>query len=370
MNKKLIFISILLILIILFCLSCKQTSKNKNKKGPVNPLAMEQANLQRNSYFQNEEFIDYQPTIKRIYKEKYEGKVSFQYNPMINNDTAYLSSKKLIAFDLKKHKVKRINENMFRAVVTKNTIFIESFPDATVKAYDLIKNKTIWSYKSQSYIATSLLVDGKYLYFEDGVGTLYCLSTKTGKLLWIIERDDTLGSSPAIKDNILISTYKGSMYALNKKDGTLIWDKYEPSILEPIIFNDSVFIVADHDVKAISVKDGKEKWTYKSNIMDESVLGLYPATNGEIFVYSNGYTVRALNAKTGLLKWKFKDDPIYAFAFVKNGLYTLAGDAVYGISLEGEKLWKIKIQGNPGLILFPYNGKLYFCADSSLYEIS
>lgn len=127
-------------------------------------------------------------------------------------------------------------------------------------------------------------IDGNKVYAEGGNGDLVCLDAATGKTIWHVNMRNDFGGgvpgwgyseSPLVVDDMLIVTPgggKGTLVALNKNDGKLIWQSKEVtqgahySSPEVATINGVRQIVqfANQSVFGVSLADGSALWSYKA----------------------------------------------------------------------------------------------------------
>src|SRR6266849_5777094 len=65
---------------------------------------------------------------------------------------------------------------------------------------------------------------GDRIYFGSAGARVYALNSKDGSLIWSYKTGDSAKSSPAVAgDRLVIGNLDNSVYSLNVNDGTLIW---------------------------------------------------------------------------------------------------------------------------------------------------
>jgi outer membrane protein assembly factor BamB len=127
-------------------------------------------------------------------------------------------------------------------------------------------------------------VDGDKVYAEGGNGDLVCLEAETGKTVWHVNLSKEFGGgrpgwgyseSPLIVGDMVIVTpggNKGTLVALNKSNGELIWQSsevterahYASPVLAKINGVNTIVQFARQSVFGVNLVDGKPLWKYTS----------------------------------------------------------------------------------------------------------
>jgi outer membrane protein assembly factor BamB len=174
---------------------------------------------------------------------------------------------------------------------------------------DLTKWSKSWEINiGNGYSAVSIDGENAYCMGHDGdnTETLFCLETKTGKIVWkyeyagpLLDKQHSGGpnATPTIEgDKIYILGKTGQAFCLNKKDGSVVWSQ---------------------DLKKISTVK-MPTWGY----------GGSPVIYKDILLFSCGKTV-AVNKKTGALIWLSKDieqgDLAYRAGYATPVVFTKGG---------------------------------------------
>lgn len=141
-----------------------------------------------------------------------------------------------------------------------NTLFTAS-QLGTIYALDRQTGCTRWTFQADAEVRSALVIErdsankASRLYFSDFNAFVYAVDLKTQKLLWKVKIDDhpnatITGTLSIFEDRLFIPvsstevlesadeqyaccTFRGSMVALNKADGSMVWKRYtiadEPS---------------------------------------------------------------------------------------------------------------------------------------------
>ncbi len=181
---------------------------------------------------------------------------------------------------------------------------------------NVLNGSVIWKFDTESELVSEpLLEDGK-VYFISGTNVLYCLDALTGRQLWVYNRQESNqlmtirgGGRPTILDNVIYQGFSdGSVVALSANRGQLIW---ESTLNRNTKFKDiDATIVADKDtlyvnsyddrMYALDKKDGKVVWS--SSLSGGASA---PFLAGEKLYYSTSSgELYCLNKETGQVIWK------------------------------------------------------------------
>lgn len=164
-------------------------------------------------------------------------------------------------------------------------------------------------------------------------------------LAWKFKTGGRVISSPlVVGDLVFVGSTDGSLYAVNRADGTQRWkfDTRGPISSSPA-FHDGIVYVASLDglVYAVAAADGKVRWTFTTRgerrFTAPGIHGAIPRTermpdpfdvftsspaiaNGVVYIGSGDQHVYALDAATGALRWSFRTgDVVHASPAVANG---------------------------------------------------
>lgn len=199
-------------------------------------------------------------------------------------------------------------------------------------------------------------------------GFLYKVDAKTGKEIWKAKVDtgsparlptheagtrwDRYGSSVVTDGKrVFFASRDKNLYALDIATGRELWRTAAGDIMTatPAIYKDSVILAAfDGKVQALSARDGQPRWTYDSKL---AVAGDVAVDGDTVVIGSRSYDLIALDAATGKERWKH----YYWFSWIESPpairdgvVYTGSSDAtnVYAVDLkDGSLRWKTPVPG-------------------------
>ncbi len=157
-------------------------------------------------------------------------------------------------------------------------------------ALDQETGKERWNFKSRMPIASSPAVDGDTLYFVSSAGSLAALDVATGKPKWVyaIEHEKRFEAKGL----------NGYNAAQTIPDA---WDMYTSS---PAVEGGKVFFGSgDGNVYAVDARNGMLLWKFPT----QDVVHASPSVvNGIVYIGSWDSRFYALDAETGQLKWSFQ----------------------------------------------------------------
>lgn len=227
----------------------------------------------------------------------------------------------------------------------------------------------------------AVTVDGDALYLIRGGGELHCLESKTGKERWQKSLKTDLGGaimsqwdwgfseSPLVDGDQVICTpgsSKGTMAALNKKTGEVVWRstdwKEKGGYSSPIVVEvDGVrqyIQFAKGGVAGVAAKDGALLWSV--NVASNTIAVIpTPIYHDHLVYVSSGYGSGCGCVKLSSEGGKFKAEKVYANRNLVNhhGGVVLVGDHIYGHSdnrgwvcqklKTGENVWEEQGRGKP-----------------------
>jgi hypothetical protein len=278
----------------------------------------------------------------------------------------------------------------------------------SVYAIDLNTQKKIWSTEIGPFYPHgngdgprgTPTVNGDALYCLTGHGELLCVALKDGNIRWRInlkkDLDGDMASGWGYSESVLVDGdkvvctpggKKGTLAALNKADGKLIWRSdewtakatYSSIIIAEIGGVKQYVQVTGSGVGGVAAADGKLLW--KS---DQSAHGISVSTpvykDNQVYV-STGYGVGCGVVKISHEGDTFKTEKVYDQDEMKlmvnhHGGFVLLGDFVYGFSdskgwicqefATGKLIWpddKDKTKAKPK----DFDKGSLTCADGHLY---
>ncbi len=196
-----------------------------------------------------------------------------------------------------------------------------------------LKGATHWFFQSPGPAFTSPVIAGGLALFNGGDGMLYAVDSGTGVLRWRVPVGDTLvAGTPAVEDGVVYVAAQGhGLMALNMSDGSMLWkvDTRLPVRAAPVAVGSLLLVLAGaNDLICLDQRTGAEYWEFKS----EDVLADYWPSQGQpavtsaygglVYVALGASTeFNALSAATGRKAWELTVDsrmvgsPVYDAQF-------------------------------------------------------
>ena len=221
-----------------------------------------------------------------------------------------------------------------------------------IHALDAISGEEIWKFPTNGFVNSVPAVSNDAVYFGSDDRKFYALNAKDGTLLWVNDTAmDGYTASASVANNMVYAMPKdGSFYAFNPGNGKIIWSKLigkvaesSPAVGEGII----AFGTDGGDIVALDALTGKEKWRY--DIGEIEIKSSPVIADGTIFVGSNDGSVYAITTGNGMLKWKYStSNNVVSSPSVKNGVvYFGSTDSNFFAldALTGKVIWKFPDSG-------------------------
>ena len=174
------------------------------------------------------------------------------------------------------------------------------------KIYGLNKQngKILWSYTTNDKIYSSPYVMGNIVFIGSNDGKLYALNKNTGEKIWSFQTEGSVVSSPIVyKDTVFFGSWDGKLYALSVDNGEIKWSLATGwgVVSTPIVLDETVYFGSlDNNFYAVDIENGEIKWFFTAEAAIQSSPLIY---GGLIFFGCDDGRVYVLNASTGKLIW-------------------------------------------------------------------
>lgn len=224
-----------------------------------------------------------------------------------------------------------------------------------------------WTFKAAGPIVASPAVTGGVVYIASLDGHMYALDEETGRERWRFKSRMPIASSPAVEEGTLyFVSSTGAIGALDAADGEPKW------------------VFATEHEKRFEAK-GLHGYPSPAQTIPDAwdVFTSSPAVSGgKVFFGSGDGGVYAVDAKTGLLQWKFSTEGVvHGSPAVSGGtVYVGSWDSrLYALDAEsGQEKWsfqagvdpiahnQVGFQSSPAVV----DGTVYIgCRDAHVYAI-
>lgn len=220
---------------------------------------------------------------------------------------------------------------------------------------------------------------------SSGPRILFALDEYTGETKWQYEigsyslgvaaRCEAFSNSPFILDqSLIVADTWGTLYCLNKQDGTLAWkeDLSPNCIRATAIGRDDLLFIGGQQFKCLDAKTGKPVWVF--DIPDWGIESSAAYYDGLIIIGAKYGIVYCLDAKTGEKKWQYGNDdlttelfgnlmwPIASSPAVENEIVCIGGGSqICALDVRtGKSKWRIKASQGVGSSPAIWDNKVYF----------
>jgi outer membrane protein assembly factor BamB len=230
--------------------------------------------------------------------------------------------------------------------------------DCTLYAIDATSGAQKWKFETKGWVVSSPAIASGTVYFESYDGNFYAVDAATGQLKW---KFVTGGERHYIGTHI--HYLQPAAEAMPDP-----WDFYlsSPSVVNGVVY----FGSGDKNVYALDANSGVLKWKFQTG----DVVHSSPAiANGTLYIGSWDTYLYALDAATGKEQWRFKtgDDPdahnhvgIQSSPAVVDGIVYFGSRDSYAYAVDattGKQVWKFSTDGswvNNSPVV--HEGRVYF----------
>lgn len=158
--------------------------------------------------------------------------------------------------------------------------------------------ENLWSFDSGSGISSSPVIVGDNIIFASNNNKLYAVDLNTHEEKWSFAGDSQSNNIPIVDGNTVIYTTKDTCYAIDATTGKEIWNfkgnvvitdginGYDYHLPSPILYKDLViFPTIGAKFYALNKTDGSKVWEYEDS--DSGDIRTTPAIDGNIMVYGD-----------------------------------------------------------------------------------
>lgn len=185
-------------------------------------------------------------------------------------------------------------------------------PNADKNLYALdLQGNLLWTYgtKDPNWAQPALGNQCNCIYLTSMDHYLYAINIKDGSLLWQSEDlDGAIVGTPAVSDKgvIYLGTFANEMLALNAQDGSQLWrtpvDGWVWS--GPALDNDKLYFGdLNGNLYALNASDGNKLWQLTPDQLDGPISGTPLVIDNNIYVTTQSGTIYALDTD-GKIQWQ------------------------------------------------------------------
>ncbi|HCI78821.1 MAG TPA: hypothetical protein DHW02_03940 [Ktedonobacter sp.] len=197
-------------------------------------------------------------------------------------------------------------------------------------------------------------VVGNSAYVITSANSILALNLSNGSALWQY-RPDEQPLQPLIiaNDTVFFMTInenlnvpEGSIYALNMRDGRLLWNRTLPALnpaVGPIDVQQGIILLSvGNTLYALRASNGSTAWTYNTGYLPAEYM-LLDANDGRAYLNSQFGDIFALDVQTGRVVWHYAvDNQHFSLTQAVNGIvYATSQDGTYYAiqATTGRPLW-------------------------------
>jgi outer membrane protein assembly factor BamB len=150
-----------------------------------------------------------------------------------------------------------------------DTLYIGAFDDQ-LYAIDTHKGTERWHLRGENWFWGRPALHNDIVYAVDVNGNVYAVDAETGEQIWHQALDVPVRAGPALAEDgseLLVGSQDGTLYALDTADGFVMWSvEGEGQVLSTPVVSGSVLyellVYGPHRVRALHVDNGREIWAY------------------------------------------------------------------------------------------------------------
>jgi outer membrane protein assembly factor BamB len=220
-----------------------------------------------------------------------------------------------------------------------------------MKAFDAATGNPLWSVNlpGQSFFTSPPTATGGIV-FTGGAGsggTLYAVDETNGAVLWTASVENGDHSSPALMSGRVFVSYAcPQAYAFRAATGQLAWHYSGPCAggggKTPVIHGATVYVrdafFADTNGLILDAETGVELGGFDSDRP--------PAFSGNLALYFQTGTLRAVDVRDGHVLWSFTGDGTLTSApLIVNRTIYIGGSSglLYGLNFQGRQVWRTQV---------------------------
>ena len=211
--------------------------------------------------------------------------------------------------------------------------------------------------KNFEYYEPELVFDSDNLIFFDKKGSIIKFDSNS-KIVWkknYYNKEEkklnpvlTLAQS---SETLIVADNISKFYAINVKDGSLLWSNYNSSPFNSQIkiYNDKLFVIDLNNVlRCISIKDGKQFWNVKADdtfIKSQKKLSIIIIDSILYFNNSTG-DITAVDINTGSMLWQrpTQNNTTYEDAFLLKNSNIVANNEMIIFSNNRNEFYSIDLK--------------------------
>lgn len=282
----------------------------------------------------------------------------------------------LVTFDFSAHPINHINPC--------------TSIDTTIQENKFTISK-VWAIDNDSSASSQIIISDNKIFYSLENGLIYCYDFK-GNKKWIAEAFGTIKNNSAqYKDLFLAATSEGDLYSINSNNGDVV---QVIGVGENITSDLALIDLPNTGFTSKGVVFGTEEGNilcydifsfemiWKNKISNRPLISNPLVINDKVFIKDSASTVFCVNAKSGILIWKFdlnRNEAVNNYTKIfTNGknvfILTATGELLAIDLMLGKKVWLTKLpdviphlelsENKQELILMNKKGEIIFISSS------
>ena len=226
--------------------------------------------------------------------------------PGFDPTTAYVPLKggQLVAIDLDRGTIRWSLDvaTPFTPATGEGLVF--TVTDQTIEARDAKTGETRWQTALPGGAAAPLYWDTGWLLASTTAGELAAFRATDGTLVWRRQLGAPLNSAPSpALDRLFLPLADNRLVAVRLMTGETVWERTLTAPVTALLALDDqlVFGTAAKDLISVNLKRGHERWKWR---LGGDMAGMPAADDKRIYFASRDNIVRAVDRKSGNLRWK------------------------------------------------------------------
>lgn len=190
----------------------------------------------------------------------------------------------------------------FTPAIGEGLVFIVS--EQAIIALDAATGAKRWGTPLPGGSAVPLYYDTGWLLASTTAGDLIALRAADGTVQWRRQLGAPLSAPPGpALDRLYVSLEDNRLVCLLLENGETIWSRVLPARVTTLLALDDQLVIgtAAKRVSSINLKNGRDRWEWT---IGGDISGLPSADDKRIYVASRENLLRALDRKSGNLRWK------------------------------------------------------------------
>jgi eukaryotic-like serine/threonine-protein kinase len=191
--------------------------------------------------------------------------------------------------------------------------------NANMHAVDALTGTSKWMFPVKGH-PTPAAVAKDAVYFGDGDRNFFAVNTKTGQEIWSFKALEYVRTLTIMDGRVFFADIRGNLYALDLDTGKELWRVTKKNkVVTPLAAYHGLIYYGgnDYSLCAVDAATGELKWVYQAF---KPIFGPVVA-NGVVYSANLDKLLFAIDAVTGQEKWKYKAQrPLYAAPVVGNGI--------------------------------------------------